>query len=76
MFAEKISGTRPKWLSGTIAEINGPLSYVIRLSEGATICRHVDSIRCREYAPVDSSSLGFPLSVPLLPRTRSASGVK
>ena len=73
VFAEKISGTRPKWLSGTIAEINGPLSYVIRLSEGATVCRHVDSIRCREYAPMDSSSLGFPLSVPLSIQSPSSS---
>ena len=73
VFAEKFSGTRPKWLSGTIAVITGPLSYVVRLSEGATVRRHVDSIRRRDDAPMDSSSLEFPLSVPLSIQSPSSS---
>ena len=73
VFAENFSGTRPKWLSGTIAVITGPLSYVVRLSEGATVRRHVDSIRRRDNAPMDSSSLEFPLSVPLSIQSPSSS---
>ena len=69
VFAENFTGTLPKWLSGVIAEVTGPLSYVVKLSDGATVRRHVDAIRRRDCSPTDSSEDSpapvVPLSVAL-----------
>ena len=46
---EKLSLQRtsqsPKWLPGSVAEVTGPLSYIIQLQDGTTRRRHVDNIR-------------------------------
>ena len=35
----------PKWLSGQVSESTGPVSYVILLTDGRSLRRHVDHIR-------------------------------
>ena len=45
VFAENFTGKSPKWLPGSVAEVTGPLSYVIQLQDGMTRNRHVDNIR-------------------------------
>ena len=49
VYAENFStniGT--KWLPGKIDEVTGPLSYVIKFTEGNKVRRHVDHIKARE----------------------------
>ena len=49
VYAENFSATSDiKWLPGKVTQITGPLSYVIELSDGNTVCRHVDHIKARE----------------------------
>ena len=36
-----------KWLPGIIQEISGPVSVVIKLNDGCTLCKHVDDLRLR-----------------------------
>ena len=47
MFAENFTGKSPKWISCKIAEVTGPLTYVVELTDGRIMRRHVDSIRRR-----------------------------
>ena len=35
----------PKWLPGTIEKISGPVSVVVKLSDGRTLCKHIDDLR-------------------------------
>ena len=35
----------PNWLPGVIAEVKGPLSYVIRMKGGALWRRHADQLQ-------------------------------
>ena len=45
-YAENFSTTSDiKWLPGKVTKITGPLSYVIELSDGNTVRRHVDHIK-------------------------------
>ena len=37
----------PKWLPGTIEEISGPVSVVVKLSDGRTLRKHIDDLRPR-----------------------------
>ena len=49
VYAENFSATSDiKWLPGKVTKITGPLSYVIELSDGNTVRRHVDHIKARE----------------------------
>ena len=36
-----------KWLSGSVSEVRGPLSYYVTLLDGRVVRRHVDHIRSR-----------------------------
>ena len=47
VFAKNFTGKSPKWLPGSMAEVTGPLSYIIQLQDGTTRRRHVDNIRNR-----------------------------
>ena len=51
----------PEWLAGTIEKQTGPVSYVVKLSDGRTWCRHVDHIRIRTvqetYPDTDSDDI-------------------
>ena len=35
----------PKWLPSKVDKVTGPLSYVIELTNGNKICRHVDHVK-------------------------------
>ena len=37
--------TGPEWLFGTIVNIKGPLSYIVKLSDGRYFIRHIDHLR-------------------------------
>ena len=43
-------------LPGKVTKITGPLSYVIDLSDGNTVCLHVDHIKARENSQHDVQS--------------------
>ena len=51
----------PEWLPGTIEKQTGPISYVVKLSDGRTWRRHVDHIRIRTvqetYPDTDSDDI-------------------
>ena len=65
VFAENFTGKTPKWIAGTIAEVTGPLSYIVGLPDRTIIRRHVDCIRCRDCA-LSSDPLPYtdPLAIP------------
>ena len=49
----------PKWLSGTVTQLPGPYSLVIRLDDGQAVRKHIDQVRHRvtpeqEDVPVNS----------------------
>ena len=46
-----------KWLPGKISKATGPLSYIIELLNGNTVCRHVDHIKAREQSQEQQSSV-------------------
>ena len=67
MFIENF-GHESKWLAGTIEEIRGPLTYMVRLSEGRVLKRHVDYIQkqtsmepsnAQDVIPSHKESLSF-----------------
>ncbi|XP_046373937.2 uncharacterized protein K02A2.6-like [Haliotis rufescens] len=37
----------PKWISGQVDSVTGPLSYIIKLTDGRLVRRHVDHVRRR-----------------------------
>lgn len=43
----------PKWLPGTIQEISGPVSAVVKLSDGRTLHKHIDNLRPRTIQEPD-----------------------
>ncbi len=47
VFAENFTGKSPKWIPCKIAEVTGPLSYVVKLTDDKIMRRHVDSIKRR-----------------------------
>ena len=44
ILAKNFRSSNPKWLSGEIIRSTGPLSYLIKLSNGVETRRHVDHI--------------------------------
>jgi len=46
--------SKKDWLPGTICQIFGPCSYLIRLSDGRTIRRHIDHLIDRSETDPDS----------------------
>ena len=48
-------GQGEKWLPATVVNIQGPLSYVVKLADGREVRRHVDHVRTRR-TPSSSSS--------------------
>ena len=51
-----ISTPNKGWDSGLVSEINGPLSYTIKLNDGRQVKRHVDHIRKRSDYPGSNQS--------------------
>ena len=37
----------PKWLAGTVEEIRGPLTYMVKLTDDKIVRRHVDMCQIR-----------------------------
>ena len=73
----------PKWLPGTIEEISGPVLVVVKLSDGRTLCKHIDDLRPRtsqgrddgdteqeDIIPVLSDSPAPPIQLRCLSRIR------
>ena len=59
VYAENFSTNRDKkWLPGKVIMVTGPLSYVIELSDGNTVRRHVDHIKTRENSHDEVQSPG------------------
>ena len=52
-------GSKVEWLPGIIEAASGPLSYVIRLTDGRTVKRHVDHIRERHVDIPDPLSRSY-----------------
>jgi len=50
VYVKDFSSAKPKWISGTIHESTGPVSYSVILSDGNIIRRHVDHIKARYQA--------------------------
>ena len=46
----------PKWLPGTIEKISGPVSVVVKLSDGCTLRKHIDDLRPRTSQVRDDSN--------------------
>ncbi len=44
----------PKWITGFIAKVTGPLSYQVMLEDGKTVRRHVDQILSQELEDSES----------------------
>ena len=45
--------TGPEWLLGTVVNSRGPVSYIVKLSDGRHIKRHVDHLRKTEVTATD-----------------------
>ena len=46
----------PKWMPGTVVDVTGPVSYLVQLTGGLLVRRHVDQLRARVLRS-DSASL-------------------
>ena len=44
------------WMTGSVSEVKGPLSYNVTLSDGRVVRRHVEHIRSRSSLDTDSST--------------------
>ena len=56
VYAENFTSRNQKWMPGIIDKITGPLSYVMKLSDGVTIRRHVDHVKARESHDDDNTN--------------------
>ena len=63
VYVQDFTVSKQKWISGTIQRATGPVSYIVLLSDGSTVKRHVDNIKIRhikstcEEDNIDYSSL-------------------
>ena len=37
VYVQDFTTRKPKWIPGTVVEVTGPLSYTIKLQDGATV---------------------------------------
>jgi len=51
--------TNNTWVPGTIAKVLGPMSYLITLEDGTSVCRHIDHLHSRS-ATSDSQDTTTP----------------
>ena len=60
----------PEWIVGTIVNSRGPVSYIIKLTDGRHVRRHVDHLRKTETPTFDHDTEAevlddcFPVPVP------------
>ena len=55
-----------RWLTGSVTEVRGPLSYHITLSDGRVVRRHIDHIRIRTSSVTDvvnDSDIEIPIAI-------------
>ena len=45
VYMQDFTTRKPRWIPGTVVQVTGPLSYMIKLQDGATVRRHVDHVR-------------------------------
>ena len=45
-----------QWLTGTVSDVKRPLTYLVTLSDGRIVRRHIDHLRCRTSQTIDLSS--------------------
>ena len=60
------------WLTGTVTEVKGPLTYLVTLSDGRIVRRHVDHIRFRTSEATDLNAdddVEIPTTVETTPPT-------
>ena len=48
----------PTWVAGCISAENGPRSFVVELSDGRVVKRHIDHVRSRSVGPPSIHSNG------------------
>ena len=41
------TASKQKWISGNVQKATGPVSYLVMLSDGSTVRRHIDNIKAR-----------------------------
>ena len=68
VYVQDFTTRKPKWIPGTVIEVTGLLTYMIKLQDGATVQRHVDHVRKRENSIVDQDfdTMVFDLSSVLM----------
>ena len=66
MYTKNLRGSGPKWLSGTIVKITGPVSVIVELAVGSRVRKHFDQIKKRESDLKESSDKeqSFELELP------------
>ena len=47
VYVQDFTASKQKWIPGTIRKITGPVSYIVLLTNGSTVRRHVDNIKAR-----------------------------
>lgn len=53
VLVQSFSPRGPKWVTGNIVEVTGPVSFKVVLSDGTTVRRHQDQIReCKLKDPI------------------------
>ena len=45
-----------QWLTGTVSDVKGPLTYLVTLSDGRIVRRHIDHLCCRISQAIDLNS--------------------
>ena len=53
VYAKNLTTNTPKWITGIVTKITGPLLYVIQLEDGRIVCRHVNHVKIREVFIAD-----------------------
>ena len=60
------SNSNQKWLAGIILKRRGPVSYVVKLTDGRTFHRHQDHVRLRHDTGLETdSATEFPVVRPV-----------
>ena len=47
VYVQDFTTSKQKWILGNIQKATGPVSYLVMLSDGSTVRRHVDNIKAR-----------------------------
>ena len=66
VYVENFPTKKPRWISGTIVKVTGPLLYEVELESGVHVQRHVDNVRRREENPREKQNSEQESSPPML----------